>query len=968
MEQPNATSSNYDHFMIYIPSNTFDSQCDESDNGHEADFETKFSLNEFDNDFVDTWSFINFPIIADTDVTSDEFIGEMRHFSNEQKSFVCECHEIISPNRPEQAQQQLLSEIIQFVHQANLNKTTTSSLLSLLRSIRNSKVNEIPKTADNLWRLLNIKFNYQIFYYCSSCFLNLENYQETCGQCKLKHKSNSELYVFSLSDEIKRVVLSNMDVIRWYSSPSHQIAADIVNWKFYRKGSTNQPRLSLLLSTDGKPIIKSKKTQTSVWPILSFLAEIPPPLREHINNILLLGLWHSPTTPPSSLLLNKIVDNIKLLIATGINIAQNDQLIQFSVTVQLFNGDLPARAKVNNMVNHNGYYACSRCLLEGKRCAKPCGRHTLYTWKDFVDNPPKQRTAKHIENCAKQISSSIPKVFGVTGFSSISALMSIPEQSVFDYFHLILEIHFRYLLQHWYNIIKQDSVTLSRIDQYLSEIRYPHSFNRQPRSFDNHNKWKASELRCLMIYTMLPVLVKLRLNAPYCFPGVYISHFLFLFTYVRVLRHFDHRDEIRDMPQFIHVYLRHFADLYECCKELFSVHALIHLWQQVEEHGGLAYHSLYASESCLQVFEKLAHGSVVLGEQMAFWWCIYRQIRSREVHYCSKLLTDEYFIHDNFFDYDGLKNYNQEFILMFNKIFGQFPNSSLKYHARYQRGLITYHSLMYTRRFNSNSYSVCVKNDNDPMKLLFSYGEIVFFFYFNDEPFFFFKRYMRSQKRFSSLVNPIEQIPNWNFYVDKYHLPSYFLHTKSMANNSTNSMTPGRMRKVSRLTTNTQPVALAYDDYESDDGGFDENYPVMRDVSLYPHQPRHVSNQSMQAMRKDVNYYTPQLKRKRQEESSLQSFADTFKEQIDTIRLMLKDINQKVDVVHQKEEVLEKKIDVLDKNMSGVISKVNKNPTPCEPPASLEVMANLKLEPISTKYLTADIWFFGQTSDIYQHI
>lgn len=154
---------------------------------------------------------------------------------------------------------------------------------------------------------------------------------------------------------------------------------------------------------------------------------------------------------------------------------------------------------------------------------------------------------------------------------------------------------------------------------------------------------------------------------------------------------------------------------------------------------------------------------------MAFWWCIYRQIRSREVHYCSRLLTDEYFINDNFFDYNTLKNYSQEFTLMFNQVFGQFPSASLKYYARYQRGLITYHSLMYTRRFNSNSYSVCVKNDNDPTKLLFSYGEIIFFFYFNDEPFFFFKRYMRSKKSFSSLMNPIEHISNWNLYVDKYY-------------------------------------------------------------------------------------------------------------------------------------------------------------------------------------------------------
>jgi hypothetical protein len=53
---------------------------------------------------------------------------------------------------------------------------------------------------------------------------------------------------------------------------------------------------------------------------MSFLVEIPPPIREHVNNTMLLGLWHSPISPPASLLLDKIVDNIKLLKATGINI------------------------------------------------------------------------------------------------------------------------------------------------------------------------------------------------------------------------------------------------------------------------------------------------------------------------------------------------------------------------------------------------------------------------------------------------------------------------------------------------------------------------------------------------------------------------------------------------------------------------------------------------------------------------
>ena len=134
-------------------------------------------------------------------------------------------------------------------------------------------------------------------------------------------------------------------------------------------------------------------------------------------------------------------------------------------------------------------------------------------------------------------------------------------------------------------------------------------------------------------------------------------------------------------------------------------------------------------EGCLQVFEKLEHGSVVLTEQMAFWWCVFRQIRSKEVQYYSQLLTEKRLINDNFFDFNNVNNYEQEFNLVFNQIFRTFPNSSLRYHSRYQRGLIPYHSLSYNRRHNSNSDTVCVKDEKDPMKSDLCYGQILFFFY-----------------------------------------------------------------------------------------------------------------------------------------------------------------------------------------------------------------------------------------------
>ncbi|CAF1297369.1 unnamed protein product [Rotaria magnacalcarata] len=679
-------------------------------------------------------------------------------------------HEDVFPNEEgdNTSEDHFLSQLVNFIHSANLNKTTTNSLLSLLRSKCSCNAGGIPKTIDALWKLLDIKFDFDTYYFCSMCFAELLKYDDVCPTCCSKGTVNSELCIFSLSNEIDRVVKSNIDLIRWYSIPENQLVADVVNGNRY-KNNTSESCLSLMISTDGKPIVKSKNKQTSVWPILSFLVEIPPPVREHVNNTLLLGLWHSPVTPPCHLLLNRIVDNIKCLIATGINIVIKKKIMHFSIKIQLFSGDLPARAKVNQLSNHNGYYACSMCLFQGRRCLRPCGYHTLYRWVDFIQAPQKQRTQEHINICSKRLDHVNKNLFGVIGISPISSILSIPQQSTFDYFHLVLEVHFRYLLSEWYSMIKQNEKALKLIDQYLDGIKYPHTFNRKPGDFSKFNKWKASELRCFMIYIVLPLLFKLSLEVPNCVPNVLISHFLLLFIYIRTLRHFDKRDHIENMPPYIHVYLSYFSKLYNPCKELFSVHALIHLWQQAQEHGALAYHSLFAAESCLQIFEKLAHGSVILGHQMAYWWCIIRQLSSKHKQYSINLFNHHGIIYDNFIDLNLVKDYHQEFCLIFYETFSEFPNTSLRYHSRYQNSFILYHSLSYSRRQSSNSYTVCVNDKRNSLKSVIKYGECFFFFDMRNEPFMFFKRFTESKNLFSSFLKPIEYIPYWDIYINKYY-------------------------------------------------------------------------------------------------------------------------------------------------------------------------------------------------------
>jgi hypothetical protein len=52
---------------------------------------------------------------------------------------------------------------------------------------------------------------------------------------------------------------------------------------------------------------------------MGFLVEIPPFIRERLENLMLFGLWHSPITPPTDLLLSKIVHAIKTMTMIGID-------------------------------------------------------------------------------------------------------------------------------------------------------------------------------------------------------------------------------------------------------------------------------------------------------------------------------------------------------------------------------------------------------------------------------------------------------------------------------------------------------------------------------------------------------------------------------------------------------------------------------------------------------------------------
>ncbi|CAF4423510.1 unnamed protein product [Rotaria magnacalcarata] len=155
------------------------------------------------------------------------------------------------------------------------------------------------------------------------------------------------------------------------------------------------------------------------------------------------------------------------------------------------------------------------------------------------------------------------------------------------------------------------------------------------------------------------------------------------------------------------------------------------------------------------------------------------------------------------------------------------------------------------------------------------------------------------------------------------------------------SMTPGQIRKSPPVSSNTQR-AFEYDmdDFEADENEFDGNYPIIRDVPFYSQQQGQSSIQISNHNKNTGFYYTPQTKRKRVQDQVADS-PDSFKEQLDLLQNILKDVNRKVDILNTKEDAFQEKLDHVHQHLGSLIRKGNKNPTPNEPPVELPIIVSI---------------------------
>ncbi|CAF1332759.1 unnamed protein product [Rotaria sordida] len=256
--------------------------------------------------------------------------------------------------------------ISKFYLNINLDKQKINGLLRLIKSLL-PKPNLLPSTWKTVNKALRNFIPSLTTYLCTDCYKSCDintNRFKFCVNlnCKTSFKQRRsyeliEIVRFDIRSQIQSIMCRNFDFL----NKSHLFPpSDICFGEWYQQQSnTNANKITLLVHTDGAPLIRSSKQ--SIWPCFASITELPPPIREFQSNIIILALWVSKMKPNVNTFLDQTVNDLSLLIKNGTSIFIDDHEYNIQLGTQLFLSDLPAKSLFCCTTSFNGYSACTFC-------------------------------------------------------------------------------------------------------------------------------------------------------------------------------------------------------------------------------------------------------------------------------------------------------------------------------------------------------------------------------------------------------------------------------------------------------------------------------------------------------------------------------------------------------------------------------------------------------------------------------
>lgn len=389
---------------------------------------------------------------------------------------------------------------------------------------------KIPTTKYKLMKTFVSLSGFQIEFHilCTQCkiysnhIVDGAHEYEKCSR-KLKATETNHFIYIPLEEQLKRLLNRHYDSVVSFAtgidtnnSASVKDIHDGEVVKNLMKSKNNL--LSVMINSDGVALKKSGNK--SFWPIQVVCNFLPPYKRYHLPNILSVGFYYSNEKPDMLKFARPLAEELKSLESNGF--IYKNRVFRVAVTHAVF--DLPAKAMFLQMKQYNGYDACGFCLQAGKYISDLGVRYgndtecaELRKHEDFV-------AAMHkIMN-----TSADNDVQGVTGICPATSFehFDLVKSFCLDYMHNTLLGVTKQLLEFWLNPkLKHASLIKKtvriRLNQRIASIKPPKFISRLPRSLDQRNKFKASEVRSMLLYYL-----------PVCLKGIlekkYLEHFTVL--------------------------------------------------------------------------------------------------------------------------------------------------------------------------------------------------------------------------------------------------------------------------------------------------------------------------------------------------------------------------------------------------------------------------------------------------------
>lgn len=275
----------------------------------------------------------------------------------------------------------------------------------------------------------------------------------------------------------KQVDIIEMTPGKYYHAGLENSLRKSINKYYCRSNLPSQ--INVNVNIDGLPLTKSSGSQ--FWPILGSI------VADFYTEPFIIGVYHSFEKPKCCNTFLKYFKNDCLeIFRTGIVVYDKKMAVKLNV----FICDAPAKSFIKGIKGHNAYFGCGNCIQEGdyveNRVTFPEINAILRSDKSFQ---LKQQEEHH------KMTSNLEDL-------NIGMVTQFP----LDYMHLVLLGVMKKLLQFWikgkHNIrMVATQIAVASTSLLSMSLFLPKEFARKPRKLDEVDRFKATELRQLLLYT-----------------------------------------------------------------------------------------------------------------------------------------------------------------------------------------------------------------------------------------------------------------------------------------------------------------------------------------------------------------------------------------------------------------------------------------------------------------------------------